>query len=127
MAVAVQEPTTDVDFVTGAVVANHRARVEPSVELSLAEIIDTPVEVGATRAVMAPDARTVEVVLDVETPMFAMSEVAWQIQREGLSLNVLVGLDRLGEAHIELRGAPCTLQGWWIADDDVRFTGYEIP
>ena len=127
MAVAVQEPTTDVDFVTGAVVANHRARVEPSVELSLAEIIDTPVEVGATRAVMAPDARTVEVVLDVETPMFAMSEVAWQIQREGLSLNVLVGLDRLGEAHIELRGIPCTLQGWWIADDDVRFTGYEIP
>ena len=93
----------------------------------MAEIIDTPVEVGATRAVMAPDARTVEVVLDVETPMFAMSEVAWQIQREGLSLNVLVGLDRLGEAHIELRGTPCTLQGWWIADDDVRFTGYEIP
>ena len=127
MAVAVQEPTTDVDFVTGAVVANHRARVEPSVELSLAEIIDTPVEVGATRAVMAPDARTVEVVLDVETPMFAMSEVAWQIQREGLSLNVLVGLDRLGEAHIQLRGTPCTLLGWWIADDDVRFTGYEIP
>ncbi len=127
MAVAVQEPTTDVDFVTGAVVANHRARVEPFVELSLAEIIDSPIEVGATRAVMAPEARTVEVVVDAETPLFVMAEVAWQIQREGLSMNVLVALDRLGEAHGELRGTPCTLQGWWIADDDVRFTGYEIP
>ena len=127
MAVAVQEPTTDVDFVTSAVVTNHRARVEPSVELSLAEVIETPVEVGSTRAVMAPAANSVEVVLDAETPLFAMSEVAWQLQREGLVMNVLVSLDRLGEAHMELRGTPCTLQGWWISDDDVRFTGYEIP
>lgn len=127
MAVAVQEPTTSVDFVTEAVVANHRARVEPLVELSLAELIDTPVAVGSTRAIMAPDAHTVEVVLDAETPLFYMSEVAWQIAREGLSLNVLVSLDRLGDAHHELRGTPATIQGWWIADDAVHFAGYEIP
>lgn len=127
MAVAVQEPTTSVDFVTGAVVANHRARVEPSVELSLAELIDSPVEMGSTRLVMAPEAGTVEVVLDSGTPLFSMAEVAWGLYGDGHRVNVLVSLDRLGDAHHELRGTPCTIQGWWIADDDVHFAGYEIP
>ncbi|MGI9666409.1 MAG: hypothetical protein ACR2N2_04800 [Acidimicrobiia bacterium] len=127
MAVAVQEPTTSVDFVTGAVVANHRARVEPSVELSLAELIDSPIEVGSTRVVMAPELRSVEVVLDTDTPLFSMAEVAWGLHADGHVVNVLVSLDRLGDAHHELRGTPCTLQGWWIADDAVHFAGYEIP
>lgn len=127
MAVAVQEATTSVDFVIEAVVANHRARVEPSTELTLAEIIDVPVEVGALRAVMAPDSRTVEVVVDAETSLHAINGAAWSVAAEGLSLNVLVDLGRLGEAHWELRGSPCTLQGWWFADDDVCFAAYERP
>lgn len=127
MAVAVQEATTNVDFVIEAVVANHRARVEPSTELTLAEIIDAPVEVGALRAVMAPGARTVEVVVDAETSLHVINGAAWSVAAQGLSLNVLVSLDRLGEAHGELRGAPCTLQGWWFSDEDVWFAAYERP
>jgi len=127
MAVAVQEPTTSVDFVTGAVVANHRARVEPPVELTLAELIDAPVEVGAIRGVMAPAARSVEVVVDEDSSLHLMNEVAWRLHAEGMTLNVLVGLARLGDAHHELRGTPCTLQGWWIDDGDVHFAAFETP
>jgi hypothetical protein len=127
MAVAVQEPTTSVDFVTGAVVANHRARVEPPVELTLAELIDAPVEVGAIRGIMAPTDRSVEVVVDEESSLHLMNEVAWRLHAEGMSLNVLVELARLGEAHHELRGTPCTLQGWWIEGDRVHFAGFETP
>ncbi|MGI9585182.1 MAG: hypothetical protein ACR2N7_06280 [Acidimicrobiia bacterium] len=127
MAVAVQEATTSVDFVTEAVVLNHQARVEPSVEMTLAELVETPKELGAVRAVVASHAHTVEVVLDAESPIHALAEVAWGLDSENLHLNVLVSLDRLGEAHGELRGTPCTLQGWWFEDESVHFTGYERP
>lgn len=127
MAVAVAEPSTSVDFVTGAVVANYRARVEPAIEVSLAELIEAPKSVGAIRGVMSPTAHIVEVILDAGSPVDELGEVAWRLDREGLRLNVLVSLERLGEAHGELRGTPCTLQGWWFDDDDVHFAGFETP
>lgn len=127
MAVAVQEPSTSVDYVTEAVVNTYRSKVEMSIELSLAELLDAPKSVGAVRAVMAPDQRMVEVVLDEDSPVHAMNEVAWSLASDGLHVNVLVGLNRLGEAHGDLRGAPCTLQGWWFEDDDVHFAGFERP
>ena len=127
MAVAVQEPTTSVDFVTGSVVANYQARAEDSIEVSLAELIDAPKDVGAIRAVVGTNQHLAEVVLDEESPVHSMGAVAWALDAQGLRLNVLVGLDRMGEAHMELRGTPCTLQGWWFADDDVHFTGFETP
>lgn len=127
MAVAVAESGTGVDFVTGAVMFSYRARVENASEITLAEIIDAPRSVGALRAVLAGAAHTVEVILDQETPVHEMGEVAWRLDRDGLHTNVLVSLDRLGEAHGELRGTPCSLQGWWFEDDDVHFTGYETP
>lgn len=127
MAVAVAEPNTSVDFVTGAVITNYRARVEPAVEVSLAELIEAPKSVGAIRGIMSPSSHIVEVVLDADSPVGALGEVAWRLARDGLHLNVLIGLDRLGEAHGELRGTPCTLQGWWFLDDDVHFAGFETP
>lgn len=127
MAVAVAESGTGVDFVTGAVMFSYRARVESASEITLAEIIDAPRSVGALRAVLARNAHNVEVILDQETPIHEMGEVAWRLDGDGLHLNVLVSLDRLGEAHGELRGTPCSLQGWWFEDDDVHFTGYETP
>lgn len=127
MAVAVQEPSTSVDYVTEAVVNTYRSKVEMSVELSLAELLDAPKSVGAVRAVMVPDAHMVEIVLDEDSPVHAMNEVAWRLASDGMHVNVLVGLNRLGEAHGDLRGAPCTLQGWWFQDDDVHFAGFERP
>jgi len=127
MAVAVAEPSTSIDYVTGAVLANYRARLDPAAEITLAEVMDPPKDVGTLRAVRCDATRTVEVVLDRESPIHAMAEVAWRLQRDAQQVVVLVSLDRLGEAHGELRGTPCTLQGWWFEDDDVHFTGFETP
>jgi hypothetical protein len=127
MAVAVQEPTTSVDFVAEAVLDVYRAHVEEATQMSLAEFIDSPRSVGAIRAIVASEAHTVEVVLDDDSPTHSLCDVAWIVADRGWHLNVLVSLDRLGDAHTELRGTPCTLQGWWLDDDTVRFAGYERP
>jgi len=127
MAVAVQEPITNVDLVTEAVLDVYRAKVEDATEMALAEFIDAPRSVGAVRAVVAPRERIVEIALDDESSPETLMDVAWVLNDRAWRLNVLVGLDRLGEAHTALRGAPLTLQGWWYEVDAVHFAGYELP
>jgi hypothetical protein len=127
MAVAVQEARTSVDFVTEAVLVAHRAHVNDATEMSLAEFLESPVDAGAVRAVVAERTRMVEVVVDADTNVDMLSEVAWSLDERAWMLNVIVSLDRLGEAHMALRGTPSTLQGWWFDDDSVRFAGFEKP
>jgi hypothetical protein len=127
MAVAVQEARTSVDFVTEAVLVTHRGHVNDATEMSLAEFLESPVDAGAVRAVVAERTRMVEIVLDADTDIEMLSEVAWTLDERAWILNVIVSLDRLGEAHTALRGSPCTLQGWWFDDDSVRFAGFEKP
>jgi hypothetical protein len=127
MAVAVQEARTSIDFVTEAVLASHRAHVDDATEMSLAEFLDSPVGAGAVRAIVADRSRMVEIVLDTDTDIDMLSEVAWALDERAWSLNMIVALDRLGDAHTALRGTPCTLQGWWFDDDSVRFAGFEKP
>ena len=127
MAVAVQEPTTNVDYVAEAVLDVYRSHVEEATHMSLAEFIDSPISVGAIRAIVAHDSHTVEVVLDGDSPTELLSEVAWTVAGRGWHLNVLVNLARLGDAHTALRGAPCSLQGWWFEGEMVRFSGHERP
>ena len=127
MAVAVQEPTTSVDFVAEAVLDVYRAQVTEANHMSLAEFIDSPRLVGAYRAIVSPESHIVEVILDAESPIHDLAEVAWTVAARGWHCNVLVSLDRLGFAHTELRGSPCSLQGWWFDDESVHFTGYERP
>lgn len=127
MAVAVQESATNVDMVTEAVLDVYRSRVDEAKEMALAEFIDAPKSVGATRAVVCSQERVVEVVLDDDSDTEALIDVAWVLADRAWTLNVLVGLDRLGSAHTALRGTPSTLQGWWAADDAVHFAGYERP
>jgi len=127
MAVAVQESATNVDSVTEAVLDVYRSRVEEASQMALAEFIDAPKAVGATRAVVSSQERLVEIVLDDESDPDSLIDAAWVLNGRSWAVNVLVGLDRLGEAHTALRGTPVTLQGWWIADDAVHFAGYERP
>ena len=127
MAAAVQEPRTSVDYVTEAVLIVYRAHVDEATEMALAEFLESPVEAGALRAIVAEKSRMVEVVLDTATSIDVLTEVAWELDGRAWLLNVVVSLDRLGEAHMALRGAPCTLQGWWFDDDTVRFTAFEKP
>jgi hypothetical protein len=127
MAVAVQEPTTSVDYVAEAVLDVYRSHVEEATHMSLAEFIDSPRSVGSIRAIVAQDSHTVEVVLDGDSETEVLSEVAWTVAQRGWHLNVLVNLSRLGNAHTSLRGAPCTLQGWWFDEELVRFSDHERP
>lgn len=127
MAVAVQDSATNVDLVTEAVLDVYRSRVEEANHMALAEFIDAPRAVGATRAVVSGQERLVEIVLDDESAPDSLIDVAWLLSDRSWAVNVLVGLDRLGEAHTALRGTPSTLQGWWVADDAVHFAGYERP
>jgi hypothetical protein len=127
MAVAVQEPTTNVDYVAEAVLDVYRAHVEDAAHMSLAEFIDSPRSVGSTRAILAQDSHIVEIVLDGDSATELLSEVAWTVAERGWHLNVLVNLSRLGDAHTALRGTPCTLQGWWFDDEMVRFSSHEKP
>ncbi len=127
MAVAVQESITSVDMVTEAVLDVYRSQVEEANEMALAEFIDAPKVVGSIRAIVAPARRVVEVVLDGDSSPEDLIEVAWVLSERAWMLNVLVGLDRLGDAHTALRGTPATLQGWWVASDSVHFAGYERP
>jgi len=127
MAVAVAEPTTGVDFVAEAVLDVYQTHVEEAAHMSLAEFIDSPRSVGAIRAIVASNVRIVEVVLDGDSPIHALCDVAWTVAERGWRCNVLVSLERLGEAHAELRGTPCTLQGWWFEGEAVRFTNHERP
>jgi hypothetical protein len=127
MAVAVQEPITSVDLVTEAVLGVYRARIEDATEMTLAEVLGTSDPAGAVRAVVASKERIVEVVLDDESRPDAMANVAWMLDDKSWRLNVIVSLDRLGEAHTALRGTPSVLQGWWYEDDAVHFAGYERP
>ena len=127
MAVAVQEPTTNVDYVAEAVLDIYRSHVEEATHMSLAEFIDSPRAVGSIRAIVAQDSHTIEVVLDGDSGTEMLSEVAWTVAARGWHLNVLVNLSRLGDAHTTLRGTPCTLQGWWFGDEMVRFSSHERP
>lgn len=127
MAVAVQESITSVDMVTEAALDLYRARVDEANEMALAEFIDAPKVVGSMRAIVAPRERIVEVVLDDESAPEDLIEVAWVVSDRAWNLNVLVALDRLGDAHTALRGTPATLQGWWLADGAVHFAGFERP
>jgi hypothetical protein len=127
MAVAVQEPITSVDLVTEAVLDNYRACIEDATEMTLAEVLGTPQAAGAARAVVVPKLRIVEIVLDDESHPDTLANVAWTLDDRSWKLNVVLPLERLGEAHTALRGTPSTLQGWWYEDDAVRFAGFERP
>ena len=93
--------------------------------MPLAELLSVPSDLGALRAVVGAADRTVEIVLDADVDAAAVAPAAWALASKGFSTIVLVGLERLGEAHEGLRGTPCHLQGWWFAGDGVAFGAFE--
>ena len=69
--------------------------------------------------------RTVEIVLDAGVDAASLAPGLWALAAQGWQPVVLIALDRIGEAHVDLRGAPCRLQAWWMAEDQVVFGGFE--
>jgi len=126
MAVAVRESAiTDVDRVTAATLDVYARRCDLATELPLAELLSVPSDLGALRAVVGATDRIVEVVLDSEIDVAAVAPAAWALTAKGFSIVVLVSLDRLGEAHEGLRGAPCSIQGWWATEAGIVFGAFE--
>ena len=127
MAVAVHETLTEVDRVTAATVEAYTRRHDSASEMPLAELLDVPEGLGSLRAVVVESERSVEIVLDAEVDGAALAPGLWGLSAKGWQPVVLIALDRIGEAHVELRGAPCRLQPWWLHDDEVVFGGFETP
>ena len=127
MAVAIHESPTDVDRVTAAVLEVYTRRREIAAEMPLAELLDVPTGLGSLRAVVSDADRSIEIVLDPGYDAAAVVPGLWTLAGKGWRPIVLIGLEHIGEAHGELRGAPCYLQPWWIVDEQVEFGGFEKP
>ena len=127
MAVAVHDTLTEVDRVTAATLDVYARRRDLATEMPLAELLDVPKNLGSLRAVVASTERVIEVVVDTGIDAGSLAPGLWALAAEGWQPVVLVALDRIGEAHTELRGTPCRLQAWWIVEDEVVFGGFETP
>jgi hypothetical protein len=127
MAVAVHDTLTEVDRVTAATLEVYARRRDLATEMPLAELLDVPKGLGSLRAVVASTERALEVVVDAGIDAGSLAPGLWALAAEGWQPVVLIALDRIGEAHTELRGTPCRLQAWWIVEDDVVFGGFETP
>jgi hypothetical protein len=127
MAVAVHDTLTEVDRVTAATLEVYARRRDLATEMPLAELLDVPKGLGSLRAVVASTERAIEVVVDAGIDAGSLAPGLWALAAEGWQPVVLIALDRIGEAHTELRGTPCRLQAWWIVEDEVVFGGFETP
>jgi hypothetical protein len=127
MAVAVHDTLTEVDRVTAATLDVYARRRDLATEMPLTELLDVPKSLGSLRAVVASTERVIEVVVDTGIDAGSLAPGLWALAAEGWQPVVLVALDRIGEAHTELRGTPCRLQAWWIVEDEVVFGGFETP
>jgi hypothetical protein len=127
MAVALQVPITDVDRVAGAVVEAYVKRREIVTEMPLIGIVDVPAGVGALRVVVSASKHVVEIVLDADVDAASLAPAVWALEAKGWHAVVLVALERIGDAHRELRGTPCRLQPWWPSGDTMAFGSFEAP
>ena len=78
-------------------------------------------------AVMAPEQGVVEWFPHPDQDLRRLAALAAETARTGWRIAVLVPSARMGEAHGALRGAPVTLQPWWVDGERVRFGGPEVP
>ncbi len=95
-------------------------------------VVETPlaeasgVEEAPGAAVLAADLGTVECVADDHLP--AAARAVRHLAAAGWEVRLLVPLALVGEAHRLLRGAPASLQPFWLGpDDDVCFGAPEVP
>ncbi len=127
MAVAVHETLTEVDRVATATLDVYARRRDLATEMPLAELLDVPRGLGSLRAIVAKTEHVIEIVVDEGVDTASLAAGLWALAADGWQSIVLIALDRIGVAHTELRGTPCRLQAWWIAEDEVVFGGFETP
>ena len=71
--------------------------------------------------------QTLECILDREADPAELAKALQELDGQGWKAVVVVPLERLGHAHVALRGTPALLQSWWTVGDTVHFGHHEIP
>ncbi len=129
MAMAVQPALRNVDRVISSALDSYAGHHDRAIEVPLTEVCDRrlPAEISEVLCVVAGAQRLVEMVVDYEPDCEVLVPAVWALAGRGWDTVALVPLERLGEAHQALRGAPCRLQPWWLEGDDIQFGCWEIP
>ena len=128
MATAMRTAATPVDRVCAAAAAAFWGAGERAIDVPLLEMAQgaRPEGLEGVRCIVASDVRVVEIAVD-ERAVEAVATAVWDLGGAGWDVVVLIPAARCGEAHATLRGAPCTLQPWWTADDAIAFGKPETP
>jgi len=129
MALLIEESIDVATQVAAGVVDSYKVRGERVQAISLADMLAGAVaaDLSDLTAIVAADARVVEVVADDHLDLERLAAASWVLTGRGWDVTVLVPCNRIGDAHASLRAAPCTLQPWWIDADGVWFGGRETP
>lgn len=128
MAVVVDVAAGADTLVADATLRAHAARGGRVLDIPLLEMVHISVgaDVASVRSIVAVDDRVVELVVD-DGPFEALAPAVWALSARGWSVVALSPAPRMGEAHRALRGAPCSLQPWWMESSTVRFGAIERP
>ena len=124
--VVLATPTT----ITHHVAATEAASIQMHYE---GEVVETPlgsfagVEGIDGVAVLAPNQGLVEFFPGDRQQLATLGPVAALAAASGWRVAVLVPTERMGDAHMSLRGFPLHLQSWWPEGDHIRFGGPEVP
>lgn len=120
---------------TAPTTTDHQAAATTAASIHLqyeGSVIETPLSAFSGEpglegiAVVAPERGLVEWFPSGDQTLAALvgplraSAADWNV-------SVIVPAGRMGEAHRALRGAPITLQPWWVDGENVRFGGPEVP
>ncbi len=129
MALLIEQTLDVAAHVTAGVVDAYTARRERVQQMSLGELVDGALLAPASNlaTVVAGDMRVVEIIADDEFDLEQLASATWALSGRGWDVTVLVPCNRLGDAHMSLRAAPCSLQGWWFDEDGVWFGAHETP
>ena len=129
MALLIQQTPDITGDVTAAVVDIYTARRERVQRIPLADLVAGSVgaDLSSITAVVAGDVRVVEIVAEDFDDLERLAPATWTLAGRGWDVVVLVPCNRVGDAHVSLRAAPCLLQPWWLDDHGVWFGALETP
>lgn len=129
MALLIEPTVDDTTPVSEAVVAAYSTRREQVRLMQVGELVDGAVssDFSGISAVVAAEARVVEVVAGDEFDLETLAAATWALAARGWDVIVLVSCGRIGDAHMSLRSTPCVIQPWWLDEDGVWFGALETP
>jgi hypothetical protein len=127
MTATLERRTASVGVVVRAAVDAYTRRHEPVVESWLAEMAGASLTdaLGFLPCVTAIDRRIVEIILPPDAELAGLTAAVLRLDESGWRVLIVAPAPRMGDVHNALRGAPATLQPWWVDNGDVAFGAFE--